>query len=397
MRALAAALALLIVGVPVALAEVTPGDVEDARDQVRRVTERLADEVAAYEAAVSAEADLADRLDRLQVQLTARERDLVLAQRAARFRVAEMYMTAGAVPPASAATAGDAVARLPARSVYLASLADTDREVVNRLEAARRDVVQQRSLLESAVADQAVLRADMERLVSVIYGELERANEEYQAVRAEWEAQEAERLRREEEERARREFLATSTTTTTRPPTTTTTRPAVTTTRPTATTTTVVAVTTTTPVTTTTTTPATTTTVAPSPPGTRVCPVDGATTFNDSWGAPRPGGRTHTGTDLLAAEGTPLVAIEAGYIWSPGWHSAGGLGLYIRGDSGDIWYYAHLSAYVTGLVGGLRVEVGQRVGYVGHTGNASTPHLHLGWQPGGGAYANPYPIVAGLC
>jgi hypothetical protein len=34
---------------------------------------------------------------------------------------------------------------------------------------------------------------------------------------------------------------------------------------------------------------------------------------------------------------------------------------------------------------------------VGQTGNASTPHLHLGWQPGGGAYQNPYSVVKGLC
>lgn len=100
---------------------------------------------------------------------------------------------------------------------------------------------------------------------------------------------------------------------------------------------------------------------------------------------------------MLAAEGTPLTAIESGIISSPGWHSEGGLGLYIRGDSGDTWYYAHLSSFVTGLVGGLRVEAGQRLGYVGHTGNASTPHLHLGWQPGGGAYQNPFPVVDGLC
>jgi murein DD-endopeptidase MepM/ murein hydrolase activator NlpD len=217
----------------------------------------------------------------------------------------------------------------------------------------------------------------MEDLLDGIYGELDAANEEYQAVRAEWEAQEAERIRLEEEERRRLEALATSTTTTTSAPAGpgTTQAPDTTTTAP----------------------AAPTTTVPPQPAGTRVCPVDGATTFTDSWGAPRPGGRTHTGTDLLASEGTPLVAIEAGFIQSPSWHSAGGLGLYIRADSGDIWYYAHLSAYVPGLREGLRVEAGQRVGYVGHTGNASTPHLHLGWQPGGGAYQNPYPVVKSLC
>ena len=100
---------------------------------------------------------------------------------------------------------------------------------------------------------------------------------------------------------------------------------------------------------------------------------------------------------MLAAEGTPLVAIESGVILSPGWHSEGGLGLYIRTDSGDTWYYAHLNSFVSGLIAGLRVEAGQRAGYVGHTGNASTPHLHIGWQPGGGAYQNPFPVVDGLC
>lgn len=390
MRRLAAILplALLAVGLP-ALADVSQGDVDEARQRLRQVNEQLAEEVAAYDSAVSQEAVLRDRLDRLLVELTARERELVAARRAARDRVAEMYMTAGAGTP-DGSTAGD-FGRLPTRYVYLESVSQTDRGVVNRLEASRRDYEHQRQLVEEAVVDQESLRGEMEELLDHIYSELETANAEYQAVKAEWEAQEAERIRREEEERRLREFLATSTTTRA---TTTTTAPAVTTTPQT---TSSSGATTTQPVTTTTEAPAPTTTLPPSPPGTRVCPVDGATTFTDSWGDPRPGGRTHTGTDLLAAEGTPLVAIEAGAIWSPGWHSAGGLGLYIKGESGDTWYYAHLSAYVSGLVDGMPVEAGQRVGYVGQTGNASTPHLHLGWQPGGGAYQNPYPVVAGLC
>jgi len=372
--ALAMLAASLMAAVPAA-ADVTSEDVAAARDRLREVQERLEDEVERYEGVVAEEAILRDRLDRLLVGLAARERELVIARRTARDRVAEMYMTAGATT--SRVIVGEDVSRLPARYVYLESVSQTDRDLLNRLETTRRDYEQQKGLVDGALAEQEVLRREMEDLLDGIYGELDAANEEYQAVRAEWEAQEAERIRLEEEERRRLEALATSTTTTTSAPAGpgTTQAPDTTTTAP----------------------AAPTTTVPSQPAGTRVCPVDGATTFTDSWGAPRPGGRTHTGTDLLASEGTPLVAIEAGFIQSPSWHSAGGLGLYIRADSGDIWYYAHLSAYVPGLREGLRVEAGQRVGYVGHTGNASTPHLHLGWQPGGGAYQNPYPVVKSLC
>ena len=384
-----------------AAAEVTRGDLDDAREEVRRVTQRLVDEVAAYEAALAEEAGLLDALDRLRVELTARERDLVVARRSARERAAEMYMAMGQASPGS--VSGDDVARLPTRNLYLSSVSETDRDVLNRLDVARRDFEQQRTMVEEAVAGQEALRIEMERLVVLIYEELEAVNTRYQQVVAEWIAQEAERVRREAEARELREFLATSTTTTTTPPPTT--IPPTTTTRPipepttstTTTTTTSTLATTTTVIDTSEITVVTTTIPNDSPAGAQTCPVDGATTFIDSWGDPRPGGRTHSGTDLLAAEGTPLVAIESGTITSLGWHSSGGLGLYLRGDSGDTWYYAHLSAFVAGLVGGMRVGVGQRVGFVGHTGNAATPHLHLGWQPGGGAYQNPYPILAALC
>ncbi|MEX1207490.1 MAG: M23 family metallopeptidase [Acidimicrobiia bacterium] len=372
----------LLAAVP-ASADVTADEVAAARDALREVQSRLEDEVGRYDDVVAEEALLRDRLDRLLVGLAARERELLLARRSARDRAAEMYMTAGA--SSSTVLTAD-VASAPARYVYLESVSQTDRDLVNRLETSRRDYEQQKTLVDDAVAEQALLRGEMEALLDQVYSELEEANAEYQAVKDEWDAQEAERIRREEEEQRRLEFLATSTTL---PPAPTTTA-GIGTTQPGATSTTPVVTTTTLP-------PAPTTTVPPQPPGTRVCPVDGATSFTDSWGAPRPGGRSHAGTDMLAAQGTPLVAIEGGYIWSPNWHSAGGLGLYIRGDSGDRWYYAHLNAYVTGLVDGLRVEAGQRVGFVGQTGNASTPHLHLGWQPGGGAYQNPYSVVKGLC
>ncbi|MCB2224194.1 MAG: peptidoglycan DD-metalloendopeptidase family protein [Actinobacteria bacterium] len=388
---------MLFVALPAA-AEVTAQEVEEARARLREVNDQLSTQVEAYDAAVVREVELRDRLDQIVVDLGTRERELALARREAKSRVADMYMSAGSQEQDLGVLAADRFSQAPARKAYLESVAQTDREVVVQLDAARLGYERQQALLEETVAEQEGLRAEMETLLGDIYLELEQANAEYQEVKQAWDEQEA--------ERRYQEWLATSTTTTTTtaPPATTTTVAATTTTVGGGTTTTTEggattttgAGTTTTQAATTTLPPTTTTTLPPNP-GTRVCPVDGAVTFRDSWGEPRPGGRTHTGTDMMAALGTPLVAIEDGYIWYMSWHYAGGNGLYIQGDTGDRWYYAHLDAYAPGLSIGMRVSAGQLVGYVGETGNASVPHLHLGYLPGGAYYDNPYPIVAGIC
>ncbi|MEA2024212.1 MAG: M23 family metallopeptidase, partial [Actinomycetota bacterium] len=151
--------------------------------------------------------------------------------------------------------------------------------------------------------------------------------------------------------------------------------------------------------TTTTSAPTTTTTVPPVTPANRTCPVDGAASFSDTWGAPRSGGRTHKGVDMSASRGTPLVAMEAGGIYYLSTSSLGGISVYLQGNSGDIYYYAHLDAWADGLAGGQSVALGDLLGYVGTTGNSPSwlPHLHLGWRPAGGDWANPYPMVNALC
>jgi GTPase len=135
-----------------AFAEVTRGDVEDARETLRQVRERLADEVAEYEAAVAAEAALLDTLDRLRVQLTARERELVLA--AAWKRVAEMRMTASTGPVTGSSDDGSGLTRhvIWNRCRRLIAGRQPPREVA-------RDFEQQQTLVEQAVSDQEAMRS----------------------------------------------------------------------------------------------------------------------------------------------------------------------------------------------------------------------------------------------
>lgn len=140
-------------------------------------------------------------------------------------------------------------------------------------------------------------------------------------------------------------------------------------------------------------------------PAGRVCPVAGPHYFDHTWGEERPWGRSHKGEDLHAQRGTPLVAIESGTILQSGWHWSGGFGVYLEGYwSGDVYYYAHMTWSAPGIRPGAVVEVGDLLGWVGSTGNADSPHLHLGWIPDNpgrwvdlDGLADPYPLLAGLC
>ncbi len=130
-----------------------------------------------------------------------------------------------------------------------------------------------------------------------------------------------------------------------------------------------------------------------------VFPVQGEVEFIDSWGYPRMTGTAsahwHQGTDIFAPMGTPLVAAESGEVFKVGVASLGGNRVWVRGDSGTEYYYAHLSAYAEGISDGLRVNAGDVVGYVGDTGNAkgTSPHLHFEVHPNGGDAVNPYPLL----
>lgn len=127
-----------------------------------------------------------------------------------------------------------------------------------------------------------------------------------------------------------------------------------------------------------------------------VCPVRGRVSFSNDWGAPRSGGRGHRGTDMMAAYGTPVVAVISGVVQTD-YSASGGISLYLRGTDGDTYFYAHNSRNVA--VSGQRVVTGEVIAYVGASGNApkNAPHVHFERHPGGGAAVNPYPFVSRVC
>jgi murein DD-endopeptidase MepM/ murein hydrolase activator NlpD len=88
-----------------------------------------------------------------------------------------------------------------------------------------------------------------------------------------------------------------------------------------------------------------------------------------------------------------LVAVVPGVATS-GQNSLGGNVVYLAGDDGHRYYYAHLDRW--GRLG--RVAAGDVIGYMGDTGNAvGVPHLHFEIRPGGGPNVNPYPTVRAYC
>lgn len=128
------------------------------------------------------------------------------------------------------------------------------------------------------------------------------------------------------------------------------------------------------------------------------CPVGEPHSYRDSWGAPRSGGRSHKGVDILADIGIPIYAYENGEILRKTDGGLGGTSIYLGGDSGNEYYYTHLSGYVSGVDVGDRVTVGQHIAYNGDTGNArGIPHLHWEVQPNGGSSVNPYPYAFRAC
>ena len=114
----------------------------------------------------------------------------------------------------------------------------------------------------------------------------------------------------------------------------------------------------------------------------------------DDFGVSRTYGyrRNHLGHDMMGQVGTPVIAVESGYVAELGWNQYGGWRVGINSFDGKrYYYYAHLRKdrpYAEGLEKGDVVQAGDVIGYIGRTGysreenvnNIDEYHLHFGLQ-----------------
>lgn len=97
------------------------------------------------------------------------------------------------------------------------------------------------------------------------------------------------------------------------------------------------------------------------PFGTRVHPVTGETT-------------SHDGLDIQAESGAAVYAPRSGQVLETAFNQEYGNYVVIGWDGGEV-LFAHMSACA--VAEGDQVTQGQNVGYVGQTGMATGPHLHV--------------------
>lgn len=114
----------------------------------------------------------------------------------------------------------------------------------------------------------------------------------------------------------------------------------------------------------------------------------------DDFGVSRSYGykRNHLGHDMMGQVGTPVIAVESGYVHTLGWNRYGGWRIGVSSFDGKrYYYYAHLRQnfpYAKWLKEGCVVQAGDVIGYMGRTGysdkenvnNIDEYHLHFGLQ-----------------
>lgn len=85
--------------------------------------------------------------------------------------------------------------------------------------------------------------------------------------------------------------------------------------------------------------------------------------------------RFHSGIDMAAPYGTPIIAADGGQVVQAGYFGGYGNSIMIYHGGGYATWYAHMSGF--NVSNGQMVQRGQVIGYVGSTGWSTGPHLHF--------------------
>src|SRR5665811_2347822 len=149
-----------------------------------------------------------------------------------------------------------------------------------------------------------------------------------------------------------------------------------------------------------------------------IFPLEEKVEWTDTYGAPRGGGRSHQGNDIMVPKMTPLLAVADGEVdWlnreeePSSYNGQPYYNLLLRGDDGNVYFYIHMNndtpgtddgqggpenAYAPGLVEGSHVEAGQLLGWAGDSGNAEDVGSHLHFEIHIGGYGNTISPYASL-
>lgn len=99
-------------------------------------------------------------------------------------------------------------------------------------------------------------------------------------------------------------------------------------------------------------------------------------------------GKAHSGLDIAAPWGTPVLAALSGTVIRAGWDRFGyGNLVVIRGTDQHEYWYAHNSSLTVRV--GQKIQQGQVIARVGSTGFSSGPHLHFEIRSSGSVVLNP--------
>ena len=132
------------------------------------------------------------------------------------------------------------------------------------------------------------------------------------------------------------------------------------------------------------------------PAGSMIFPVSGPHTIGQGFGAAR-SGHSHEGQDIMAACGTPAVAVSRAKVKWVSFQRLAGNYVVIRNKKlHQDYMYAHLATRASVRKGQV-VMPGQQIGIVGETGDATACHLHFELWRGkwyrGGHPVNPLPFL----